>query len=44
VILELLAGKDFYVAVDNMYTYDQDGEVASRLILVIAFFLKKQVR
>jgi hypothetical protein len=41
VILELLAEKDFYVAIDDIYIYSPDGKVISRLILVIAFFSKE---
>jgi hypothetical protein len=44
VILELLAEKDFYVAINDVYIYSPNGKVTSRLILVIAFFSKKQVR
>ena len=33
--------EDIHVAIDDVYIYSPDGELQSRLILAIAFFLKE---
>jgi hypothetical protein len=36
--------EDIYVVIDDVYIYSLDGELQGRLILVITFFLKEQIR
>ena len=44
-ILKYLDNKeDIYIIIDNVYIYSLDSKLQGRFILVIAFFLKEQIR
>jgi hypothetical protein len=36
--------EDIHIVINDVYIYGPDGELQGRLILVITFFLKEQIR